>query len=41
MSPPQVSDTLEVVPVSVFTLRMSKLSGYGDFGECRSLNFPP
>ncbi|TWW72297.1 T-lymphoma invasion and metastasis-inducing protein 2 [Takifugu flavidus] len=27
-----VSDQLEVVPVSVFTLRMSKLSGSGDFG---------
>uniref|UniRef100_A0A3B5KGG2 TIAM Rac1 associated GEF 2 n=1 Tax=Takifugu rubripes TaxID=31033 RepID=A0A3B5KGG2_TAKRU len=27
-----VSDQLEIVPVSVFTLRMSKLSGSGDFG---------
>lgn len=37
---PQVSDQLEVVPASVFTLRMSKLSGGGDFGERHSSRLP-
>uniref|UniRef100_A0A672INM3 TIAM Rac1 associated GEF 2a n=1 Tax=Salarias fasciatus TaxID=181472 RepID=A0A672INM3_SALFA len=32
LSPPQVGDQLEVVPVNVFTLHMSRPSGVGDFG---------
>lgn len=29
----QASDQWEVVPANVFTLRISKLGGSGDFGE--------
>lgn len=29
----QANDELEVVPVNVFTLHVSRLSGSGDFGE--------
>lgn len=30
---PQVNDEWEVVPANVFTLRISKLVGSGDYGE--------